>query len=149
MEAVQFFGTTLALSGVWIVVLERMAARKLKEAQTWPATQGIVRVSKVKKRGFGGNAFRAKVTYSYLVGDRELVGRRISLAAETDFAEVAAAARAESYPEGSPVTVYYNPRNPREAYLELCHEGKHFRTMLGIASIIIGVAFATGIWPVA
>jgi hypothetical protein len=55
--------------------------------------------------------------------------------------------RTDQYPEGCPVTVYYNPQNPREAYLDLDHEDSPSVGLVGAASVIIGLAFAFGIWP--
>jgi len=140
-------GAILAAAGLWVLILERHTAATVKRVRNWPSTQGVVTVSKIERRIGSIFDHRAKIRYRYLVGGREYTGRRVSVVGDVSGGRTPVEERASSYSQGCPVTVYYNPQNPKEAYLEFERENQPLISLIGVASLIIGVAFATGIWP--
>ena len=88
------------------------------------AGQGGDFESKVRRQGHGRpeDGFRveprnfANIVYEYSVSGQTLSNNRVSIGEDRgDFEVAETIAR---YPVGKPVTVYYNPRHPRDAVLE-------------------------------
>jgi hypothetical protein len=114
---VAFAGALLAL----VLVIRRIALQavkqKIREAQAWPSTEGLVLVSEVRDEG-GENGWRAHVSYRYEVAGRVYENSRIAVAVEYGREGFQAHQElAGRFPEGTQVTVYYNPQNPADAAL--------------------------------
>lgn len=101
---------------------------QVRAAADWPSTQGKVVIStserrKVKTfdddredgRGEEERNF-ARIVYEYTVSGQRLQNNRVSIGEDLGNFEIAKTMA--RYPVGSIVTVYYNPRRPREAVLE-------------------------------
>lgn len=103
--------------------------------QEWPATTGVIRESTVREiagEGDEGWDHVPYIRYEYEVNGRPYVGS--SLAAglmNTGAGEEAARQFVRDYPVGSTVTVWYNPRDPRQSAIEK-------RVGASGASIVIG-----------
>ena len=79
MLTFQIFGILLATAGLTIVLLDRRAARKLNEVQSWPVTHGVITLSEVND-GLGSVAANQnKIRYQYLIDGHEFVGTHISV----------------------------------------------------------------------
>jgi len=81
----------------------------------WPSTPGtMLECSLVKNSGKGMGTYFARVRYSYVVGGRIYVStnKAYHLSAGGDEAFV------NGHSAGTSVTVFYNPRYPRQATLE-------------------------------
>lgn len=143
----QLFGIFLMAAGLMIVLSDRRAAKKLDKVQNWPVTQGLITLSEVNHGLSSVATNQSKIRYHYLIDGREFVGKRISVGGDINGDRSVAEQRARLYPEGTPVTIYYNPQNPKESYLELSSEDKHLTGLIGMSSMIIGAAFAVSIWP--
>jgi len=147
MLAFQIFGILLATAGLTIVLLDRRASKKFYEVQNWPVTHGVITLCEVND-GLGSVvANQNKIRYHYLIDGHEFVGKQISVGGDINGNRTMALDRAELYPEGTPVTIYYDPQNPKESYLELSAEDKPVTGLIGMASMIIGAAFAVSVWP--
>ena len=114
---VAFAGAILTL----VLVVRRIALQavqhKIREAQAWPSTEGLILVSEVRDEG-GENGWRAHVSYRYEVGGRLYESSRIAVAVEYGRESLHAHQElAARFPVGAQVTVYYNPRNPADAGL--------------------------------
>ena len=84
----------------------------------WPTAQGEVRSSSVLPVHSGTDRmYRPEILYAFTVGGIEYTGVRRTLfpiqTGGTGYAEKIVA----QYPVGQRVTVYYDPRNPRESVL--------------------------------
>lgn len=143
----QLFGIFLMAAGLMIVLSDRRAAKKLDKVQNWPVTQGLITLCEVNHGLSSVANNQSKIRYHYLIDGREFVGKRISVGGDINGNRSVAEQRAQLYPEGTPVTIYYNPQNPKESYLELSSEDKHLTGLIGMSSMIIGAAFAVSIWP--
>lgn len=111
------FGMAFALMGSMFVKQEWKNLQDIKAMQAWSQTTGTIVSSKIED---AGEDFRLAVSYRYNVGDQtytsERYGKQTSYSVET----MGEAERAhQKLPEGKSVRVYYNPRNPSDAVLEM------------------------------
>jgi ribosomal protein L21E len=114
------FGLILVAAGVKYL--------QVRAARDWPSTPGRVVISHIETRKVkvidssreDGHYFEernfAGVTYEYTVSRAKLRNNRISIGEDRGNFEVAETLK--RYPVGTSVTVYYNPRSPRDAVLE-------------------------------
>ena len=114
---VAFAAAILAL----VLVVRRIALQavqqKIREAQAWPSTEGLVLVSEVRDEG-GENGWRGHVRYRYEVAGRLYESSRIAVGVEYGREGLQAHQElAARFPKDARVTVYYNPRNPADAAL--------------------------------
>ena len=135
--ALLVLGAVFAIYG--IIELDRASAMR-----DWPAIQGEVYSARVVEEIDHGidastpRVYRPEIRYSFILGGTEYAGSRRSVG------ETAASWRSHAervvarYPAGKPVTVYYNPQNPRESILER-------QTAKGWAIFFIVVGVAVGI----
>jgi hypothetical protein len=98
---------------------------EVRAARQWPSTAGKVVISNSEVREVRvieehGHRFEprnfANIVYEYSVGGQTLRNNRVSIGEDRGNFEVAETIA--RYPAGTAVTVYYNPRHPREAVLE-------------------------------
>ena len=101
---------------------------QVRAAREWPSTPGKVVVSKSELREVkvidsdreDGHRFEqrnfANIIYEYSVSGQKLRNNRVSIG--EDLGNFQVAETIAKYPVGTVVTVYYNPRHPREAVLE-------------------------------
>ena len=82
----------------------------------------------------------ANVVYEYVVGGQTLTNNRVSIGEDLGDSEVAE--QVARYPVGKAVTVYYNPRNPKEAVLERDVPTKLWR--YAVAMVVGGVVLIFG-----
>jgi hypothetical protein len=112
-----FAGIVLLLVVVFRAKASRAVRQKIRAAQDWPSTKGLVLVSEVRDEG-GESGWRAQVVYRYEVGGRVYENSRIAVAVEYGRQGFQAHRRlAARFPLGAQVVVYYNPQNPADAAL--------------------------------
>jgi hypothetical protein len=112
-------------------------------AAKWPTVSGIIELSTTEsyvKRENGRNetVYAPAVEYSYEVRDRQYRSRQVKLGVEISGSKFIADKIAMKYPQGSRVTVHYDPQNPSSAMLESPHGYPWL--LLGIAAICFGIA---------
>jgi hypothetical protein len=118
---------------------------QVRAAKDWPSTPGKVVISAAELRDVkvldseceSGHKFEARnfanIVYEYSVSGQKLSNNRVSIGEDRGNFQVAETIA--RYPAGSIVTVYYNPRHPREAVLER-DLPKGLWGCLGIATVI-------------
>jgi hypothetical protein len=119
---------------------------QVRAAGHWPSTPGKVVVSASELRQVkvldsereSGHKFEqrnfANIAYEYSVSGQKFSNNRVSVG--EDLGNFQVAETIARYPAGSIVTVYYNPRHPREAVLER-DLPKGLWGCLGIATVIV------------
>ncbi len=120
-----FMGVFL-LFGVGAIVYYFYARRKAEETYGWSATEGVVEVSAVSvsedwdtESNTRTITYTPKVRYTYEVNGERYQGYRIWFGgAPGGSNRRKVEAIVARYPQGSRVTVYYNPAKPTEAVLE-------------------------------
>jgi len=130
------------LAGFSILILGIIVRRKLKASESWPKTIGIIRESTVKSEWVkvgSGNMYivSPKVIYEYEVGGKKYTSSQLALVEHSTANENLAKEKSERHPVGQQVTVYYNPRKPDFATLEV---GDPTGGTLPFGIIIFGLA---------
>jgi len=146
-QAVFFFGLAGALTS-WIYWGTRAEARR---ARRWPSTQGSIVHSRVESflvlSGTPGatdqrvRMYRPFVEYQYAVEGRQYHGARLAFGADTFGPEEGAARRVALHPEGSAVTVHYDPKHPSNAVLDVRIAHNAVTVVLIAASFLLAVYF--------
>src|ERR1700677_1526728 len=104
--------------GLLVIILIPFGIRKAKKIQSWPSTPGRITASGVVFSSGRIGVWEPKLSYTYTVDGREYTGKVITLV-ETDTGSVQLAeAKIAPYPVGREVTVFYNPRKPRDSLLQ-------------------------------
>ncbi len=116
-------GLALALLYVLGICVQCVLARR------WPSVQGEVAENRlVRRRGRAGSTDYAYVAYRYEVDGRPYRNDRMRFGPQVRPASIvpsfdpapqtdAATRLAEEFPQGRPVRIYYNPRNPAASVL--------------------------------
>src|SRR5215218_1163981 len=111
-----------------LLIVAAYKTLQVRAARKCPSTAGKVVVSKAELRKVkvsdsdraGGYRFEernfAEIVYEYSVAGRKLRNNRVSIG--EDLGNFQVAETIAKYPVGAVVTVYYNPRHPKEAVLE-------------------------------
>ncbi len=89
-------------------------------SEKWPTTMGRVATCKIiRRRGNRGEpAGTVRVTLAYEVAGKSYVGGRIGYHGADGGTLSEAESLARLFAEGTEVTVYYDPKNPRRAILQ-------------------------------
>ena len=87
-------------------------------AQTWPTVTGKITASKVKRQhdSENGPVDYPHVSYTYEVNGK--THRSSNIMAGGELGGMNVESTLARYPQGSQVTVYYDPQNPKDAVLE-------------------------------
>lgn len=91
-----------------------------RQSRNWPSTVGRVISSKVQydPHRLGRTHGSASVSYEYEVDGRKYSGYRVRFGGWLNANPTSAGRTVIRYREGSPVSVRYDPRNPRRCTLE-------------------------------
>jgi hypothetical protein len=131
-------------AGFCILVFGIVIHNKLKASQTWPKTTGVVLESSIQSGWAmaGGSRIYVvspKVIYEYQVDGKKYTSSQLALVEHNSANENVARRKSETYSAGQQVEVYYNPRKPRFAVLEI---GDPTGGILPFGIIIFGAAVA-------
>jgi hypothetical protein len=120
VSTILFFTSILSLAvfiGATYYCVLTLVRRKIREAQQWPSTKGLVVTSEVRNDN-DEEGWYAKIIYRYEVGGRVYENSRIAVAVEHGNQSLQAQEQlASRFPVGAHVPVYYDPRNPADAAL--------------------------------
>jgi len=118
--AMKFFAVLLVVIAPVVGWSAYQQYREAKASVSWPSVQGVVNVSQVERQEPTRRvSYRAHVEYSYAVNDQQYTGRRLRLNDARSTQQSAAQAIVDRYRVGSPVTVFYDPTDPKSAALEV------------------------------
>jgi hypothetical protein len=130
------------LVGLCILVFGIVIRKKLKTSESWPKTTGVILESTIEPgcaRAGGSRIYvvRPKVIYEYQVDGKRYTSSQLALVERNSANENLALGKAEKYSKGQQVMVYYNPRKPDFATLEI---GDPTGGTLPYGIIILGMA---------
>ena len=138
-------GFALICVGTYGIVEAFFDYRRCVESPSWPIAEGRIISSFVAGRDAGQEEYteHLRFRYEFEVEGRRYVGKRIRAGQELDLtigtrpasAWSTARANARRYPPGTPVSVRYDPRNPKRCCLETG----------GMPGIVAKVAFCIGL----
>jgi hypothetical protein len=138
-QLIFFIGAPLLLgTGVYYIVHAIRNPRKAKDMDTWSSTFG--KVTQMVFPGRPGWLNNAVLKYEYNVAGQDYVGKNLTLFPNMVFGKDNVKRLEEAYPQGSKVTVYYNPQNPKEAVLEKDVEKLPIYFLIwGIMNTLLGI----------
>lgn len=139
--------------GACLVVLGIIERIKLKASQSWPKTTGVITESSVKpewvKAGNGWMHVESpKVIYEYQVEGRKYHSSQLALEEVDTANENLAREKSEKYPVGREVDVYYDPKKPDFATLQV-GDPSHGKLPFGIVTagaILMAAGIVWLIW---
>ena len=112
------FVFALALGNFFLYREITYAQNRENAAQTWPTVSGqvVTSVAKMHRGSKHRNVAYPHVSYTYEVNGKTYHSRNIMAGGEIGGMNVETTLA--RYPQGSSVTVYYDPNNPKDAILE-------------------------------
>ena len=132
-------GTALIVLG-WNIVQDAQASA------AWPGVPGMVRESSVDSAtdSDGHTTYAPQVRFTYAINGRPYEGHTIHFGETSYSSPTAAQAAANRYPQGQPVTVYFDPAHPEKAVLETgMNVGSYL--VLAVGVLFLGMALLMGV----
>jgi hypothetical protein len=121
-EQALFLSCGLIAIGLILATAGAVGALRSAQSQRWPSVQGEVTASGLVRQG---DQARPYVRYRYRIAEKTYTGGALIHYGEPNPITRWLGASAENappiqarYPQGSPVTVYYDPSNPDRSVLE-------------------------------
>lgn len=130
-------GPLLLIMGLYYLYLVIRSPKISQESKEWPTAEGkLTLVHQLGKKGWINNI---DVRYEYIFGNQKYTGKSISHFPNTIFGKDRIEEIFEKYHLGQKVTVYTNPRRPKQSVLET-ELGKQTNYFLiwSILNIVIG-----------
>ena len=131
--------------GLGMLYYARSVSAKAQQSLSWRSTEGVISHSAVllqtqqTSSSTDAAMYKADVAYRYKVQGRDYSSGRITFA---DFSSSGGRAQGivNRYPDGAPVTVYYNPVDPSDAVLE-----RGGTSGIGVLYLIGGIFAVAGV----
>jgi hypothetical protein len=138
-QLIFYIGAPLMLgTGVYYIFLCFRNPRKEAGFSSWSTGEGKMEV--LTFPGRPGLINNAVMKYTYSVNGQDYVGKNLTLYPNTLFGKGSLQPIKDKYAEGSRVTVYYNPENPKEAVLEKeTGNMKVYFLVWGILNVLLGL----------
>ena len=140
------------LIGLGLLIFGICARKMLRGSKLWPKTHGTIIESKTESewRKMGGSfqrtyIVRPKVVYEYHVAGEKFTSSQLALVEINSANEDLARSKAKKYKPGQEVVVYYDPRKPNFATLQV---GDPTRGKFPLGANIVGslAAIAGIVW---
>jgi hypothetical protein len=137
----------------WLMIAQGVEQVRATRALTqWPVAYGVIETTEVYPvEGSQGARWRPQVTYSYAVGGRVITATRLSLGkAPLEPRREGAERFLAQYRPGSPVIVFFNPRELTESVLDVSTPPSVYVNLaFGAALALVGPALLAlfGFWP--
>lgn len=109
--ALRIFGLIVLLLGVVLTISGILSQQKQHQVKGWAKAKGTITHAYFADDSEGG---RLEITYEYAVEGKLFSSSRLA----PSLMLYKASDMARKYPPGAEITVYYNPKNPKEAVLE-------------------------------
>jgi hypothetical protein len=135
----------LGIIGLVLLILYFRSLAQLREAEGWPAIQGTVVESWVRRSettdsdGSTTYHYYPEIHYRYQLIGSEYQGNRISFGLKRGLNRPAAEKVVAKYPVGANVMIYYQPDKPDNAILE--RSVSRAPLVMGIGFILAGIFF--------
>ncbi len=140
----------LIVAVVFIVVIVRANGR-VRASKNWSSTTARILAADVEMRRSStasgdSTSYYPTVVYEYAVNGQRFQSRRIRFGSEIGYGFQRMAEKiVAKYPNGTLVSVFYDPENPAEAVLEQSAGGSN-RLYGCIVLVILGILLVTGIF---
>jgi hypothetical protein len=169
-----FLGGLFALGAIGNIIWQYVLHSKASASKNWSRVEGTVIKSRVEEkkrtsssgggssgpRGHGSSSsstsvyytYRPVVSYSYVVDGKNYDNDRINFRQDDEYKHRRGKRHAQKivsrYPEGSKITVYYDPEDPQEAVLVSGDTETHTEEMVvqAILASVLLLVFGVGVW---
>jgi hypothetical protein len=148
--SILFLGVAFVIIGSGMFFQARKARKWDQARQSWPTAKGTIASIEVFQPAAlaagnpkGPEQFDVSVKYEFRAGGQLHFGSTISYPRYLHEKEEADRI-ASRYPAGAAATVYYNPEDYRECYLEIPNTAKNYRTSI-VLLVIGGIIGLVGI----
>jgi hypothetical protein len=141
-------GGLFAAGGISLLTYGRKLNRKPEPTPGWLAAKGkvlSVEVGSFPKPGMGMVGYAAVIGYNYDVKGVIYKGGDMVKGPNIGTDPVSAQALADRYPVGTPVTVRYNPKDPREVIIQVDPARGDFYVKAGAVILALTVLFSCSI----
>jgi hypothetical protein len=93
---------------------------RVRASRNWPHVAGRIVESAVERQlgGKGRPSYMPRIRYRYRVEGRDYVSSQVTFWGSVGGSQWLAERTTRRYPQGSAVTVYYNPEDPHDAVLD-------------------------------
>jgi hypothetical protein len=143
-----FLGVAIVIIGAGTFFPARSARRRDQVRLSWPTAKGTVTSSETVQPpalaaapSKGPEQFDVSVKFQFRAGGQLHFGSTVSYPRYL-YPKQEADRIVARYPAGATVTVYYNPEDFRECYLEIRTTAKFYRTSL----VLMGIGVVTGLY---
>jgi hypothetical protein len=145
-----FVGIVIVVIGASLFLPARSARKRDQMHQSWPTAKGTITSAEVVQPqavaaapSKSASQFDASVKYEFRAGGQLHFGATVSYPRYL-YRKEEAERIVSRYPTGAAVTVYYNPEDIRECYLEIQNTAKYYRTGIvvmaaGVLAILFGI----------
>jgi hypothetical protein len=143
-------GVLFLIGGVMLLMSIRVWLKTLS-ARSWQTTSAVITESAViESEDDGAMYYHPEIKYQYEVGGRSFSSSQYALGSKITWGGQGRDRRkadtlVQRYPTGQRVQVYYNPRNPEDAVLEIRSANTGTLVGVGLVLIVIGAGIVTGI----
>jgi len=134
-----FFGIILMLGGMAMIVRWVYLMYRAIHSKNWPSNFGTITSSEIVR--VGRSSWLPKITYKYSANEEEFEGKRIRLSSSSCSMQCLAQKVLDNYPLNSPVSVFYNPNNPKDSVLSPGVTMRILELLLGGVMMIAGGYF--------
>ncbi len=127
--------------GGGLILYRRILDAKAQASLRWPSTKGEITGSEFLASTLDSPS-SFKIQYQYQIGSRQYSSNKVHLGVNmATGSNKFNQGIVDKYPQGKSVTVFYNPENHQESFLERQIRGFAMYYMMGIPLIIVGIVF--------
>ncbi|MFY9695799.1 MAG: DUF3592 domain-containing protein [Xanthobacteraceae bacterium] len=138
------FGVIAIAIGAVLYIVQFRQGLRADASKKWPRAAGTVMTSVLEKSPEHRRRYRAALQYRYRVGGKDYQASRVFWGGN-EGREKHMASVVETYPEGSGVRVFYDPKKPSEAVLDpIQNTGSRQLVLYALAMVTLGLFTVTG-----
>ena len=138
------FGAIAIAIGAVLYSVQFRQGLRADASKKWPRAPGTVIASALEKSPQHRRRYIAALQYRYRVGGKDYEATRVFWGGN-EGREKHMASVVETYPAGSSVRVFYDPKNPTEAVLDpIQNTGSRQLVLYALAMITLGLFTVTG-----
>jgi hypothetical protein len=141
----KLFPVVFSLAGAGLLGFGSQELVKGHSSKSWSKTEGEITESRFTRTEAGRKGYRPEVIYSYKVGTEQFSSDRI-LFGMSSYRTLSKSGRQianewlEKYPEGSQITVAYDPSEPNQSTLNTgAHMTAWIAPAMGVPFLVVGL----------
>ncbi|MEI8133183.1 MAG: DUF3592 domain-containing protein [Leptolinea sp.] len=148
MEPAVILAIAFFVIGLVLLLMNVIQIKKAKAAEAWPTISGLILSSELHenrryntKSHVTNTSYEPRIQYQYSILGQNYLGTSLYIG-KSSYSYGAASKKIETYPQGAPVVVHYNPADPSKAVLEPKAASGILNLVIGIILMVFGPAIA-------